>query len=449
MLPQLVSLALTIDPEGRERVKDSQTINPEPLHSTSMPSPALAGRGIRLPKTFTALRHRNFQLYFGGQLVSLAGTWMQIIAQGWLVYELTHSELTLGIVGFASAIPALVVTPWGGVVVDRVPKRSLVVATQAASMLLAFSLAALTFTGTVQVWHVVALAAGLGLVNAFDFPARQSFVVEMVGREDLTNAIALNSMMFNSARVIGPAVGGLLLASVGSAWCFLINGFSFLAVIAGLLAMRLPPHPRGRASASPWRQLTDGLKYVSGRPELFALLLLALIFSVFGFSYTTLLPAFADKVLHTGSLGYGVLNAVTGLGAASGALAVATFGDRGQRGRWLTTANLGFPALLLAFAFVPQFPLSLTLAFGMGLCFMLQFTLINTLLQLNVVDEMRGRVLSLYTLTFSGFAPFGNLMVGTLAGAWGISRSMAFSAIVSVLLSISVILIVPRIRRLP
>ena len=186
------------------------------------------------PDTFAALRHRNFQLYFGGQLISNAGTWMQVIAQGWLVYQLTHSDLALGIVGFAAAVPALIVSPWGGVVVDRVPNRTLLIITQASAMLLAFLLAALSFANVVQEWHIILLAGGIGLVNAFDGPGRQAFVVEMVGRDDLPNAIALNSLMVNSARVIGPALGGILLAVVGAAWCFTINGISFLAVIIGL-----------------------------------------------------------------------------------------------------------------------------------------------------------------------------------------------------------------------
>lgn len=409
----------------------------------------LRARQMRIPRTFAALRHRNYQLYFGGQLISVAGTWMQIIAQGWLVYQISHSELTLGIVGFASAIPALLVSPWGGVVVDRVPKRSLLVVTQASAMLLAFILAALTFTGVVQVWHVVLLAAGLGLVNAFDGPGRQAFVVELVGREDLTNGIALNSMMFNGARVIGPAIGGLLLATLGSAWCFLINGLTFLAVIAGLLAMRLPPHQPPARLASPWKQLTGGLRYVFAHTELFALLLIALIFAVFGLSYGTLLPAFVDQVLHQGAAGFGLVNAATGLGAVTGALVVARSGGPGRRGRRLTAASLAFPILLLVFAYVPVFYISLVLAFGLGAAFMLQFTLINTLLQTRVDDEMRGRVLSLYTLTFFGFSPFGNLAIGILAEAWGLSLTIGLSAAIAMILSGVVFLMVRQLRELP
>jgi MFS family permease len=398
--------------------------------------------------TFRSLRHRNFQLYFGGQLISVAGTWMQAVAQAWLVYEISHSDLTLGIVGFASAIPALIVSPWGGVIVDRVPKRGLLIATQAGAMLLAFILAALAFTHTVQVWHVVALAAGLGLVNAFDAPARQAFVVEMVGREDLTNAIALNSMMFNSARVIGPALGGLLLASVGSGWCFLLNGLSYLAVIAGLWAMQLPPQTARRAVAAPLKELASGLRYVGQHVEQFALLLVALIFAVFGLSYATVLPAFADQVLHAGASGYGLLNAATGVGAVVGALIIARTGGGGRRGRLLVLASLAFPLVLFAFAFVSLFVVSLLLALALGLLFMVQFTLINTLLQLYVADDMRGRVLSLYSLTFFGFAPFGNLATGNLAEHWGLGLTIGLSAALALALFVAVFVIVPRLRHL-
>jgi MFS family permease len=398
--------------------------------------------------TFRSLRHRNFQLYFGGQLISVAGTWMQAVAQAWLVYEISHSDLTLGLVGFAAAIPALLVSPWGGVIVDRVPKRALLIVTQASAMMLALILAMLAFTHTVQVWHVVVLAGGLGLVNAFDGPARQAFVVEMVGREDLTNAIALNSMMFNSARVIGPAIGGLLLASVGSGWCFLLNGLSYLAVIAGLWAMKLPPHTVARAVAPPLRELARGLRYVWHQVDLFALLLVALVYAVFGLSYATVLPAFADQMLHAGASGYGLLNAATGLGAVGGALIIARSGGGAQRGRLLVLASLAFPIVLLAFANTSLFPLSLFLALALGLLFMVQFTLINTLLQLRVADEMRGRVLSLYSLTFFGFAPFGNLATGNLSAYWGLSLTIGLSAVVALVLFLAIFAVVPRLRHL-
>src|SRR5581483_7689200 len=311
----------------------------EPI-SQEQPLPVEKSHQRNGSNPFASLRHRNFQLYFGGPLVSNAGTWMQIIAQGWLVYELTRSELALGIVGFASAIPSLLVSPWGGVLVDRVPKRSLLILTQSGAMLLAFILAALTFTHTVQAWHIVLLAAGLGVVNSFDAPARQAFVVEMVGREDLPNAIALNSLMFNSARVVGPALGGLLLAAIGAAWCFTINGLSFLAVIFGLWAMQLPPHEARLQSESVLGQLIGGVKYVSGEVELRGLILLSLIFSIFGISYSTVLPAFVDHVLKQGAAAYGWINAATGVGAVTGAFVIANHHSSRWRGSWLFRATI-------------------------------------------------------------------------------------------------------------
>lgn len=398
---------------------------------------------------FAALRHRNFQLYFGGQLVSNAGTWMQVIAQGWLVYQLTHSDLALGVVGFAAAVPALIVTPWGGVVVDRVPKRTLLILTQSGAMILAFVLAALVFTQVVQEWHIVLLAGALGLVNSFDAPARQAFVVDMVGREDLPNGIALNSLMFNSARVIGPAMGGLLLALVGAAWCFTINGLSFLAVIVGLWAMRLSTRASERSEESTFMQLANGLRYVSGQSELGGLLLLSLVFSVFGISYATVMPAFVEQVLQQGALAYGWVTAATGVGAVTGAIVIAYRSGTNWRGKWVVASSLGFPIVLAAFSFVTYLPASLGLAFGLGLGFMVQFTMLNTLLQTRVEDRLRGRVMALYSLTFFGFAPFGNLAVGVLAERIGLSYAISLFAVISLVLSVWLLRKVPEISRLP
>jgi predicted MFS family arabinose efflux permease len=304
-----------------------------PLNPQLPPEVApLRARQARRIDTFRALQHRNFRLYLFGQLVSLAGTWMQIVAQGWLVYELSGSEAMLGLVGFASAIPALLVTPWAGVVVDQVRKRDVIVATQTSAMLLAFVLAALTFTGAVEVWHIIIMSMLLGVINAFDGPARQSFVVEMVGSQDLPNAIALNSMTFNAARVVGPAFGGILLATVGSAWCFTLNGLSFLAVIVSLLMMQITSARATSDRRSPWQQLKSGLHYVAGQPELKGLLLLSLSFSTFGIAYSTVLPSFVDRILSGGAAGFGMLTAASGIGAVTGAFLVATFGDRGRRG---------------------------------------------------------------------------------------------------------------------
>ena len=401
------------------------------------------------PDTFAALRYRNFQLYFGGQLISNAGTWMQTIAQGWLVYQLTHSDLALGFVGFAAAVPALIVSPWGGVVVDRVPKRTLLIITQASAMLLAFILAALAFTGVVQEWHIILLAGGLGLVNAFDGPGRQAFVVEMVGREDLPNAIALNSLMVNGARVIGPALGGILLAVVGTAWCFTINGISYLAVIIGLWVMQVQPHRPLHLMESPWKQLISGVHYVAKQVDLGGLLLLALIFSIFGISYATVLPAFIEQVLHQGAAAYGWINAAIGVGAVTGALMIANQHGRSWRGLWLAMAGIAFPIVLGAFAFMPIYSLSLILAFGLGVGFMVQFTMINTLLQTRVEDQLRGRIMALYTLTFFGFTPLGNLAIGALAQSIGLSYSILIFAVLSLALTLIVLRKIPQLKDLP
>jgi MFS family permease len=423
----------------------------EPPRAPNIPPEVvpLRARQFRLPKSFAAMRHRNYRLFLGGQLISLAGTWMQIIAQGWLVYELSRSELALGIVGFATALPVLVISPFGGVLVDRIEKRKLLILTQVGAKALSLILALLTFGGIVEVWHVVALAALLGVVNAFDGPARQAFVVDMVGKEDLPNAIALNSMTFNSARIVGPALGGAVLAAIGSAWCFLINALSGVAVVAGLLMMTLPAFESTAASVSPWQQLRGGLGYVRRNAVLRALLLAALFFSLFGISYSTVLPAFVDKVLHEGPETFGILNAASGVGAVMGAFVIAQFGDRGRRGSWLVQSMLFFPLILIAFAVNTTYWGALALALLLGTGFMVVFTLINTLLQTNLVDEMRGRVLSLYTLTYFGFTPFGNLIIGSASEFIGLSRAITISAIACLLFAAAIVATTSDLRRLP
>lgn len=427
----------------------------EPKSSSDVPganapsgSASLSARRFRLPKTFSALRHRNYRLFLFGQFISLAGTWMQTIAQGWLVYEISGSEMALGLVGFASAIPALLISPMAGVITDRVSRRSLLVATQSGAMMLALILATLTFLGVVQVWHVILLAVGLGVVNSFDGPARQAFVVEMVGRDDLPNAIALNSMTFNSGRIIGPAIGGLVLVLVGAAWCFLLNGLTFIAVILSLLMMKLPPPKPVTTNLSPWKQMQSALIYLGHQPNLKGLLLMALAFSLFGISYSTVLPAFIDKVLQQGAGAFGAINAMSGIGAVTGAFLVAKWGDTGRRGRWLSWASMGFPLVLTLFALNRFYPFALLLAVLLGVGFMLTYTLINTLLQTQLVDEMRGRVLSLYTLTFFGFTPFGNLMIGSLSEWIGLSQALVLSAALSFVTVGSVLWRIPSVRKL-
>jgi MFS family permease len=398
--------------------------------------------------TFSAMRHHNFQLYFGGQLISNIGTWMQIIAQAWVVYQISHSEVTLGLVAFASAIPVLAISPWGGVVVDRMSRRKLIMMTQSGAMILAFIMAALTFANKIQEWHVILLAALLGVVNAFDAPARQAFVPELVGKKDMPNAIALNSIMFNSARVIGPAVAGLTLAAVGAAWCFTINGISFLAVLLGLWLMDLPAHRAIQHTTSPWEQLVSGLKYAAKHREIRALILLSLVFSVFGISYSTILPAFVEKTLHQGATAYGWINAASGLGAVTGAFLLTLQASHGRRGKLLVLTNIAFPLILIAFSFTSYYPLALLLGYGLGVGFMMQFTSINTLLQTRVEDAFRGRVMGLYTITFFGFAPFGNLLIGFLGQQLGLGIAMTLFAVFSLVLSRIVLMKTPQIQNL-
>ncbi len=421
----------------------------EPSRVDAQNNESTAGRRLVTGQTFSAMRHRNFQLYFGGQLISNIGTWMQIIAQSWVVYQLGHSEVTLGLVAFASAVPSLLITPWGGVVVDRMSRRMLLVLTQTGAMLLAFVLAWLTFAGIAQEWHIIVLSALLGIVNAFDAPARQAFVPEMVGKEDLSNAIALNSMMFNSARVLGPALSGFLLAIIGAAWCFTLNGISFLAVIVGLWLMKLPDHKPTHNPASPWQQLVSGVKYTANNSEMSGLILLALVFSFFGISYSTLLPAFVEKVLQQGALAYGWLNAAAGLGAVTGAFILAQGYGYGRRGKLLAVVNIFFPIILIGFAVNTNFLISLLLGYGLGVGFMVQFTTINTLLQTRVEDIYRGRVMGLYTITFFGFAPFGNLLIGALGEKLGLGLSIIGFAICSLVLSRWVLIKYPEINQLP
>ena len=408
----------------------------------------LRARQFRVPKSFSALRHRNYRLFLIGQLIATAGTWMQIIAQGWLVYAISGSELALGVVGSASAIPVLLISPWGGVIVDRVSKRHLLLITQSTAMLLAFTLAALVFTDVVRVWHIVLLAVGVGVVNSFDGPARQAFVVEMVGHDDLPNAIALNSMTFNSGRIVGPAIGGVLLVTLGAAWCFFLNGLSIMAVLISLLNMNMPVSTRKREPKSARQQLTSGLAYVRHAPDLRALLLMAMVFSTFGTSYATVLPAFIDKVLGQDARAFGTINAITGMGAVTAAFFIAQFGDRLPRGRVLAIAILTFPFVLSVFATNANYTLSLVLAYVLGVGFMFVFTLINTLLQTNLRDELRGRVLSLYTLTFFGVAPIGNLLVGSLSEAIGITPTILLSASVCLVLAALILITTPSVRKL-
>jgi MFS family permease len=384
-----------------------------------------------LPAFLGAFRHRNYRLFFGGQIISLTGTWMQSVAEAWLVYRLTGSATLLGATSFATLIPVFVFATVGGTVADRVNRHHLLVVTQSLSMIGPLVLAALTLTGRVQVWHVFALATCLGIVNAFDIPGRQAFLVDMVGREDLTNAIALNSSMVNGARVVGPAVAGLLVAAIGEGWCFLLNGLSYLAVIGGLLMMRVskPPARQRRAAL---REAADGFRFVLNTAPVRALLMLLGIISCAGMPYSVLMPVFAEKVLHGGARGLGILMAAAGLGALGGALAlVARSGVRGL-GKWVAVSGAAFGVSLIAFSLSRQFWLSAVLLLPVGASMIVQMAASNTLIQAMVPDALRGRVMALYSMMFMGMAPFGSLFAGWLAERITAPATVALGGVVCI-----------------
>ena len=387
---------------------------------------------VRWATTLRALRHRNFQLFFSGQLISLVGTWMQNVAQAWLVYRLTGSAWLLGVVGFSNQIPVLLFAPIGGTTADRSDRRRLVIATQVASMTLAAILAWLTLSHRVHVGHILVLAALLGVVNAFDIPGRQSFLIDMVGREDLMNAIALNSSMFNGARMVGPAVAGILIARIGEGWCFAANAISYVAVIAGLLLMKVQCPLRSNTS-SPLADIVEGFRWANSVKVIRALLLLIGLISLVGMPYTVLMPVFADKILHGGARGLGILMGATGVGALFGALTLASREGVKGLGRLAAWSCAGFGIGLLLFSFSRWFWLSTVLLLPIGYSVMLQMASTNTLIQTMVPDQLRGRVMALYSMMFMGMAPFGALLGGALAQRMGAPATVAVGGVACLL----------------
>ena len=405
----------------------------EPASASSECQPGAEGRGNRTAggsiadrhSMLRAFAHRDYRLFFSGQLVSLIGTWMQSVAQSWLVYRLSGSAVLLGLVGFAGQIPVFLLAPAGGSLADTRSRHKIILGTQTASMVLALVLAGLTLTGRVQLWQVFTLAALLGVVNAFDIPARQAFLVELVGRADLMNAIALNSSMFNGARIIGPALAGVLVAAIGEGWCFFLNGISYIAVLAGLLLMSprpIPPRPDG---GTPLGRIVQGLRYSARTEPIRALLLLLGLVSLAGMPYAVLMPIFADQVLHTGARGLGVLMGASGFGALLGALVLASRREVRGLGRWIAWAAAGFGASLIAFSASRAFWLSTALLVPAGFAMIVQAAASNTLIQAMVPDELRGRVMASYSMMFMGMAPFGALLAGLLAGRLGAPAAVA------------------------
>ncbi|HVG22465.1 MAG TPA: MFS transporter [Blastocatellia bacterium] len=408
--------------------------NLPPPHSKNSQEPDGAYRNRRqLPSAMRALKHRNFQLFFSGQLVSLVGTWMQSVAQSWLVYRLTGSPVLLGLVGFSSQIPVFLLAPIGGIVADRKDRHRIIIITQTVAMLLAFALAALTLSGLIKVWHIFVFAAMLGVINSFDIPARQAFIVDMVGKEDLINAIALNSSMFNGARIIGPAVAGVLVAAIGEAWCFFANAASYVAVIAGLMMMNVAARPRPNRTGSPLAEIIEGFRFAGQTGPIRALLLLLGVVSLAGMPYAVLMPIIADRILGGGASGLGILMGASGAGALIGALSLAGRKGVAGLGRWVAFSSAGFGVGLVLFSLSRTFWLSAALLVPVGLSMMVQMASSNTLIQTMVPDHLRGRVMAVYSMMFMGMAPLGSLLAGVLAGRLGAPGTIAAGGAVCML----------------
>jgi len=396
------------------------------------PSPtASSGLNSRWPESLRALRHRNYQLFFAGQLISLIGTWMDQVAESWLVYRLTGSALLLGTVAFASQIPVFLLAPIGGALADRYDRRKILIATQSAMMFLTFILAWVTLSHRVKIWQVVALAALTGVVNAVDLPARQAFVVDMVSRADLVNAIALNSSMFNGARIIGPALAGIVVAAIGEGWCFFANGVSFIAVIAGLALMKMN-RPRLAIEGSPLENIIEGFKFVAQSGPVRALMLLLGLVSFTAMPYAVLMPLFADKILHGGAQALGLLMGCSGLGALGGAITLAMRKSLKVLRAWVAISCAGFGVALLLFSFSRLLWLSAVLLVPAGFCMMIQMASSNTLIQSMVPDRLRGRVMSVYAMTFMGMAPLGALLAGSLAHKLGAPMTVGIGGVVAI-----------------
>lgn len=386
--------------------------------------------------TFRALRHRNYRLFFAGQIISLVGTWMQNVAVSWLVYRLTQSELVLGITAFCSNIAVFVLGPVGGVAADRYSRYRILLLAQWLSMLQALALALLTLSGKVSVASILALAAVLGVINAFEIPARQSLVVHLASKEDLFSAISLNSAMFNAARVIGPSLAGVLVAAVGEGWCFVLNAVSFLAVIGCLLAIRLPPweEPPGE---HPWERLRGGVDYVRRSKPVRSVLLLmsAATFSLM--PVMVLAPVFAEGIFHKGVAGFGALTGAFGVGAVAGTLALARTGGHESLPRLIFLSTSGLAVSLALFAAAPSFSAALLILFALGFCVLRQNASANTYIQTIVPDEFRGRIMAFYSMTVVGMSPFASLAAGALAERVGARFTIACGSALSLSAALS------------
>ena len=381
---------------------------------------------------FRALKHRNYRLFFFGQIISLSGTWMQSVAQSWLVYRLTGSVALLGLIGFAGQFPIFLLTAFGGAVADKYSRRKILLITQSAAMLMAGVLAFLTLSGSIQVWHLFVLATVSGIFNAFDIPTRQSFVVDMVSKEDLLNAIALNSSVFNGARIVGPAIAGILVAAVGEGWCFFGNAVSYIAVIIGIAAMRITPKIVAADNISALEKIREGFTFVIQTAPVRSLMLLLGLVSLMGMPYAVLMPIFADEILKSDARGLGILMGASGLGALIAALTLASRKSLKGLGSWVAVSSGVFGIFLILFSQSRSFRLSAILLIPIGFSMMLQMASSNTLVQAMVPDALRGRVMAVYSMMFMGMAPIGALLAGSLAERLGAPLTVALGGAICI-----------------
>ncbi len=405
-------------------------------NSTAPPTQSENDVSSRFADTFRALKHRNFQLFFSGQFISLIGTWMQNVARSWLVYQLTGSVALLGLVGFAGQFPVFLLSTFGGAVADKYDRRKILIVTQTASMILTFTMGVLVLTGYVAEWHIFVIAVLSGIVNSFDIPTRQSFVVDMVGKEDLLNAIALNSSMFNGARIVGPAIAGVVVSLVGAGWCFVGDGFSYIAVIIGLLLMRIEKKTIVQTAGSAWEKIKEGFVFVRETHPVRRLLLLLGLVSLMGMPYAVLMPIFADQILDGGVRGLGILMGASGAGALVAALYLASRKNLKGLGTLVGASSGIFGVFLILFSFSRIFWLSAILLVPIGFSMMLQMSSSNTLVQAMVPDRLRGRVMAVYSMMFMGMAPVGALLAGSFAEYLGAPLTVALGGAVCIVGSI-------------
>lgn len=412
------------------------SLTPSPLMQTN-----------RWPKAIRSLGYRNYRLYWSGQIISQVGTWMQIVAQGWVVYNLTDSPLMLGLVNFASLLPVVPISLLAGVLSDRFSRKKLIIISEAVLMLQALIMALLIWFDLIQVWHVIILSLILGTASALEQPARLAFVVDVVGKEDLSNAVALNSSATNAARIIGPAIAGVIIASIGEAMCFFINGVSYLAVILALVVIHIPRETKNTGALKVGGSLKDGFLYLRDNRVIQGLLLIVSIASFLTIPYIALMPVFARDILMVGSEGLGYLLTAVGIGAILGALLVARQ-QAGKRGEWLMIANFIGPLFLIVFSFSKNYYLSLAMVLIVGAFNAVRLTLGNSLTQLNTADAYHGRMMSIFNLLFNGMSRVGALVIGGLAEIISVSWALGISALISAILGLIMLFKMPNVRKL-